>query len=161
MRDKWRKLGSPQSIKQKEFVHNFYKPFLYSARCGEQLCNTSEHPVEIPRLGKFKNAQFAFYALNHAENPSFIARLVEGVYDKSLIGEEKVEHETRVENMRKVLALKFEQHPSLKKFLVNTGLRPLVKFSEINRGDEGANKNIHGKLLMELRETFLLEENEL
>lgn len=48
MRERWRKIGSPQSINQKEFVYSFFKPFYFK----KNIFNDNVLSID---LGTFKN----------------------------------------------------------------------------------------------------------
>lgn len=166
MREKWRKLGSPQGKRQKDFVHTFFRPlkFIRPESHGYTIGmhNMSSHPVTIPNVGTFPNAQLAFQYFRDPGNKEFVENLFRGKYCQNLLNEQNRDwEEHKVEYMYKVLQYKFEQHEELRRNLMNTGLRPLVKGShDIYWGDggNGQGKNIHGKLLNKLRSQFLLEE---
>ena len=166
MRDKWRKLGSPQGKRQKDFVHRFFrtlrfaKPETTGYIMG--MHNLSSHVVTIPDMGSFPNAQLAFQYFRDPNNKEYVENLLKGKYCQELVKEHNRDwEENKVEYMYKVLEYKFRQHEDIGKNLMNTGLRPLVKFShDIFWGDgsNGQGKNIQGKLLNKLRSKFLLEE---
>jgi ribA/ribD-fused uncharacterized protein len=68
--------------------------------------------------------------------------------------------EKKVEYMKLVMQLKYEQHEDLRHILINTGLRPLIKCSFDSFWGDGGNgkgQNILGKILMSIREKFLIE----
>jgi predicted NAD-dependent protein-ADP-ribosyltransferase YbiA (DUF1768 family) len=64
--------------------------------------------------------------------------------------------------MEKVLRLKYEQHPDIKRNLITSGLRPLIEHttSDTFWGDngDGSGKNMLGILLMKLRKEYYLEQ---
>ena len=75
-----------------------------------------------------------------------------------------------VENMRKCVRMKFDQHPKLKKELIATGNSPIYenignrngerhKFwgSKMVNESEGDGNNMMGKILMDLRDEYLKE----
>jgi predicted NAD-dependent protein-ADP-ribosyltransferase YbiA (DUF1768 family) len=157
MNEKWRKIGSPQGIKQKEFVRAFFRPLKFGHdKIG--FGNFSHHPVFVPELGyTFPNAQLAFQAFKGPENKEYIEKLIEGHFCPEKI-KKHVQNwdENKIEYMTKVLDLKFTQHSALKQQLLDTGLRPLVKISiDSFWGDSG--KNMHGKILVKLRLKYIRE----
>jgi hypothetical protein len=166
MREKWRKLGSPQGKRQKDFVHRFFRPlrFIKAEMTGYTMGmhNLSSHSVSIPNIGTFPNAQLAFQYFRDPHNKEYVENLLNGKYCQELLKEHNRDwEENKVDYMYKVLQYKFSQHGDIRQNLLNTGLRPLVKIShDIFWGDGGNNqgKNIQGKLLNKLRRELLLEE---
>jgi predicted NAD-dependent protein-ADP-ribosyltransferase YbiA (DUF1768 family) len=153
MRDKWRKIGSPQGKRQKDFVCKFFKPIYYHGNHEQDYSygfgNASNHSIELPGVGVFKNAYLAYHALVYQDDKEYIKKLLEGIHER------KDKHNHDYEAMKKVIELKFRQHPELKQKLLQTGLRPLYK-SSVNTY-WGSEKNMHGKILTELRVVFLDE----
>lgn len=166
MRDKWRKLGSPQGKRQKDFVHRFFRVLKFSrpenTGFTTGMSNISSHPVTIPGVATFPNAHIAFQAYRDIHNGDYIAKLSQGTFCPEDIKEHNKEwEEHKVDYMYKVLEYKFRQHPELRLNLMNTGLRPLIKVSQDvfwGDGGNGQGKNIHGKLLHKLRAQFLYED---
>lgn len=166
MRDKWRKLGSPQGKYQREFVHKFFrelkfhKPEVLGYTMG--MHNLSNHTVTIPNVGTFPNAQLAFQYYRCPNNNEYVENLLNGKYRQDLISEiNKHWEENKIDYMYKILEYKFLQHDNLRINLINTGLRPIVKVSYDSFwgiGYNGLGKNIHGKLLNKLRNKFLMED---
>lgn len=163
MREKWRRLGSPQGKKQKDFVRRFFRPLKFGRMDNEYsigMNNNSDHSVDIPEVGTFSNANLAFQSFR-SDNPEYIQKLLRGEFDPNCIKEQKNWEENKIQYMYKVLECKFRQNETLKFNLMNTGLRPLIKSSFDSFWGDGGNghgKNIHGKLLIKLREQFLREE---
>ena len=75
-----------------------------------------------------------------------------------------------VENMRKCVKMKFDQHPQLKKALMATGESHIFEDIGIRKGErhkfwgakklsmsEGDGNNMMGKILMDLRDEYLME----
>jgi len=75
-----------------------------------------------------------------------------------------------VENMRKCVRMKFDQHPKLKKDLIATGNSPIYENIGNRNGErhkfwgskmvnefEGDGNNMMGKILMDLRDEYLKE----
>lgn len=163
MREKWRKLGSPQGKKQRDFVHRFFKPLKFGRHDNiftVGMNNNSCHSVVIDGVGTFPNAVLAFQSFR-CSHPEYIKKLTNGEFDPSFIQESPDWNEKKIDYMYKVLDCKFRQHPELKYNLVNTGLRPLIKSSLDSfwgDGGHGQGYNIHGKLLAKLRFNYLRED---
>ena len=165
MRDKWRKIGSPQGKKQKDFVYRFFRPLKFNNTDNRNFCvgisNLSEHKVTIPNVGAFPNAHLAFQAYRDINNKDYIDALIKGNLSQNNIQHNRDWEENKIEYMYQVLKYKFSQHEQLRNILVNSGLRPFVKISQDSfwaDGGNGQGKNIHGKLLNKLRAEFLIEE---
>lgn len=167
LREKWRKLGSPQGTAQKAFVCRFFRPLKYG-KYENDFCsgfnNNSPHTVEIPNIGKFPNAFLAFQAFRAIDNKIYIKNLTEGKYCPEMVTEYScIWEEKKIFYMTKVLEYKFKQHEEIKNNLMNTGLRPLIKCSpDIFWGDgyNGKGNNLHGRILTSLRDKFLKEDFE-
>lgn len=166
MREKWRKLGSPQGKRQKDFVHRFFRPLRFAKpeMIGYTMGmhNLSAHPVTLPDIGTFPNAQLAFQYYRAPDNKNYVSHLLAGKYCHELVdGNSREWEENKIEYMYKVLEYKFRQNNNIRQNLMNTGLRPIVKVSHDMFWGDGCNgqgKNIFGKLLNKLRSIFLLEE---
>jgi hypothetical protein len=167
MREKWRRLGSPQGKRQKDFVHRFFRPLRYG-RFENDFCtglnNNSPHSVYIPDLGTFPNAFLAFQAHRAIDNKEYVSNLTQGRYCPELVTEYScVWEEKKVQYMMKVSEFKFRQHEDLRKNLMNTGLRPLIKSSPDSFWGDGGNgkgRNLQGRILTLLRNKFLKEDFE-
>lgn len=157
MRDKWRKLGSPQTYRQKSFIHKFFN-VLYFCRAN-RIGNTAgfssctSHPVVINELGSFPTAEAAIQAYKNpsdkeyvkkqelSKNPNFSVILGNQVNIRS--DWNKISDEI----IYKVTEAKFMQNPELKYNLIYTGLRPIVHSTN--------GVNVIDKTLMRLREKLL------
>jgi len=130
MRDKWRKIGSPQTFQQKKFVHRFYEPLKiyhsYKNSITIGFSNISEHPVKINDK-IFKNSETA----------------IKEEFEKDI-------ESNKLTVIKNILQLKFDQNKDIYKNLINTGLRPLI----YNINKKVNNKNIIGKILTEIRNNY-------
>jgi protein-tyrosine phosphatase/predicted NAD-dependent protein-ADP-ribosyltransferase YbiA (DUF1768 family) len=166
MRDKWRKIGSPQGKRQKDFVFKFFRPLKFNKpeNIGftAGMSNLTNHTVTIPDVGTFPNAHTAFQAYRDINNKEYIQKLITGTFSPEDINENNMHWEDhKVDYMYKVLRYKFLEHQDLYTNLINTGLRPLVKISQDSFWGDAGNcqgMNVHGKLLSRLRSEFLYEE---
>lgn len=163
MRELWRRIGSPQNKRQKEFVKNFFKPLRYGKYPGSTKSigfdNNSPHCVKT-ELGHFPNAYLAFQAYRDPENKEYVESLKQG---KETVCEHQRPDwgEKKRQFMMIILESKFREHNSLRNALLKSGLQPLVQFSRDaywGDGNNGQGKNIHGKILSALRERFLYED---
>lgn len=134
MKEKWRKIGSPQTRSQKHFVAKFFEPLYiyknYTKYFSTEFSNESNHTVNIPNIGTFVNADVAFNTLK----PKYP--------DIDIL-------------MYKILSYKFNQHDTIKKNLLNTGLRPIIMCSNDpywgSTDVKNKGTNMFGKLLSKLR----------
>ena len=164
MRDKWRKIGSPQTRSQKHFVTKFFEPlYIYPSETNYFSYGfniSSDFTVTIPNFGLFPRAISAYYALKSPNNNTYIGMLeqctdpheIENIFNNEPTTEDW--ENNKKEYMCKVLMYKFEQHSVIKGHLLNTGLRPIIFYSSnlyLGKNQEGLGKNIFGKILMKIR----------
>lgn len=171
MKERWRKIGSPQTRGQKHFVTKFFEPLYvfeyYTRYFSEGFSNNSKLSVTLPDIGTFPMAISAYYALKDPKNSVYINNLilcknileVENVIKKTNFCKEWEEKKCNV--MYTVLKYKFSQHPSLKTNITRSGLRPII-FKSHNRywgKMEKIGQNIFGKLLENIRKELYLNKN--
>ena len=168
MREKWRKIGSPQTYIQKCFIHRFFSPINFYKACQNGttsgFSNFTTHSVNIEGFGFFPTAEAAIQAYKNPNDSNYVYRqqLARTPTISKNIGS-KTQLRTdwfyvREELMYKIIKTKFEQHPELLENLVKTGLRPIIQHTKEDYfwgdGENGSGKNILGKLLMRLREEY-------
>lgn len=169
MRDKWRRIGSPQTQSQKNFVYKFFEPLIfykiYKTGYTSGFSNFSLHQVNVPGLGVFPTSEAAYQAHKNPENSEYIEKQKNSrtpIFSK-YIGSRcnKREDWDKIKNeiMEKVLRLKFEQNENIRNKLLSTGLRPLIEYNtkECNYSDDGLNEkdlNKLGKILTKIRNEF-------
>jgi ribA/ribD-fused uncharacterized protein len=170
MREKWRRIGSPQSVQQKTFVHNFFRPIYfykpYSTGPTAGMSNFSIHSVEIKGFGLFPTAEAAFHAHKDPTNEKYIKRQ-EASYSprvsKKLGRECNIRpdwDEVKDDVMILVLDAKFAQHQSIRDNLLSTGLRPIIEHgpdSYWGDGKDTKGKNMLGKFLVRLRNKMYVQ----
>lgn len=170
MREKWRKIGSPQTNGQKYFVFKFFEPIYfykaYKRGYTSGFSNFSYHSVNVDELGSFSSAVGAFNAFKDPTNIEYINKQLcaPTPIDSKHYGLEcKVREDwddVKDDIMLKILTLKFDQHIDIRENLINTGLRPIVYHSLYDTywGDgytEG--KNVLGKILVKIRNRLYIE----
>lgn len=171
MREKWRRIGSPQTVRQKKFVCKFFEPLYfyksYKTSITFGFSNSSPHSVDIPNFGKFPTAEAALQAYKNPKNWKYVNAQMNASNSNisKLLGskcEINKEWETqKIHIMKKILELKFEQHPEIKKNIMKTGLRELKNSCKIDSywgiGYDQKGRNILGKILCDLRMKFYNE----
>ena len=172
MREKWRKMGSPQTRSQKHFVTKFFEPLYiymnYTTYFSADFSNDADISVLIPGFGLFPTATSAFNSFKDPTNNDYVKKL-EMYTDIDEIRkvikncpEPDDWNENRENYMYTILKLKFKQHDKLQIHMMNTGLRPIiVRSSDTFWGkmDNTSGKNMTGKILECIRK--LLYKNEI
>ena len=165
VREKWKKIGCPQTYGQKKFVYNMFQPlYFYKAyKNGSTigLSNYSNHNV-ITSIGKFKSSEAAYYAhkfkedtyidkIKHFELPYKIKHFVEKYKGKIFENWDKKKYNI----MQNILLLKIKQNDDIKETLLKSGLRPLICFNKRDNywgtGNIGNGHNHLGKIWMKIR----------
>lgn len=154
IRDKWKKMGSPQTRSQKHFVTKFFEPLIVYNNINNNYFSSifgNEFPtdIKIPNLGEFKNAQLAYKAFKQ----KVITECENDNITKNIWGTIKEDA------MYTILSYKFDQHNDISNKLLNTGLRPVIIHSNnVFWGyKEKTGRNILGKMITKLREELYLE----
>tara|TARA_B100001094_G_C18124575_1_gene768751 strand:+ start:74 stop:988 length:915 start_codon:yes stop_codon:yes gene_type:complete len=169
MREKWRKLGSPQQYLQKNFVFQFCKPVIFhkATKVGPTagFSNCSDHPVTIPKIGTFPTSEAAFQAFKDISNKHYVKKQQQAIspsVSKSLGNKIQVcaeWNEMMHKIMFNVLKYKFEQNEDIRMNLINTGLSPIIFSSKTELfwgSNENDGLNILGKQLVKIRSHYLL-----
>jgi len=170
MKDKWRKIGSPQTRSQKRFVAKFFEPiYVYSDEIHNEnrykyfsygFSNISPYIVTIKNFGMFPNAEAAFQSFKNPYDNDFVKELELSTNSediKKIIKDIKNNSEwekNKISVMYKIIGLKFNQHQDLKEKLLNTGLRQIIVYSEDPYWGYNENKNstnMTGKLIEKFR----------
>ena len=131
MKDKWRIIGSPQNMVQKQFVKNFFEPFKYDKNIGLKIGFdiNSEHPINIKENIYFNTA---FEAIKYYKN------------NKTDWDDNKINY------INSIFKIKFSNNEQLKLNLLCTYLKPLIKVS---------GKTYSSNILMNIREQYFFELN--
>ena len=130
MREKWRKIGSPQTFLQKKFVHKFFEPLkIYHTHKNSiylGFSNISNHKVTIDEK-TFENSEQAIKY--EFENNLEINKIIV---------------------IKNILKAKFDQNKNIYKNMINTGLRPFI-YHHTHKNISIHDKNIVGKILTNIR----------
>ena len=161
MKEKWKRIGSPQTREQKEFVNYFCKDIFFSDN-DQVFSLSSPHKIYIPDFGVFPTAQALLEAYKDPENKDFIEKLKETKNSEEAIKlGKKIKNSYWEKNLETivftVLKYKFDQHLILYNKLINTGLSKFYYISDnINLGTDKNKKgtNILGKQLCVLRNYY-------
>lgn len=170
IKERWKQIIVPASFRQRCFLQRFLHPLFFArARKGsfkEALASTSEHPV-VTSLGCFPTLEHAFQSHkwpSHKEYVERVRRARTPAYAKQLGFRGPFPNAPspswRVENlMYDLLVLKFHQNLKARENLLNTGLRPFIRFERFDlkwgRNEKGEGKNLYGALLEKVRLAFL------
>lgn len=168
MKEKWRKMGSPQTRKQKKFVTKFFEPLYiyknYSNYFTSFFNNDADIKVKIPGFGIFPTANAAFQAFKDPYNNEYVGRL-ESSRDKKeiddIISKCNQRHDwddIKDSIMLNVLKHKFDQHNNIRENLLQTGLRPFIILSnDMYWGrNNTSGKNVFGKILGQVRNNLYI-----
>jgi len=170
MKEKWRRLGSPQTRSQKHFVSKFFEPLYiyknYTKYFSTDFSNTADLTVIIPGFGMFPNADSAFNAFRDPLNDKYVGSLETATDDNEI---NKIISECKPRNdwdevkkciMYTILQHKFGQHTDIYNNLIQTGLRPIiVQSNDLYWGkNDNCGKNVMGKLISKLRKEFYLNQ---
>jgi len=173
MREKWRKIGSPQTRQQKNFVHRYFIPLVFfrsyqSPSYG--FTPFSYHEITIPDneynipTGKFPFEEAAWQASRLPMNDVFVhkQRLVKTPRISQQLSRQEIKkdsaywHKNRYNIRKFILKAKIEQHEAIKENLIKTGYKPLIYNSRYDNyfgtGNSGNGGNMLGNILMEIRE---------
>jgi len=168
LKDKWRKIGSPQTYSQKKFIFKFcmplrfYRTYKHTNTYG--FSTFSNHPVYIEGIGIFPTSESAFQAHKDLNNKEYVQNQLKAKsvliskYIGSKIKPREDWDEVKVDIMEKILQLKFDQHEDIRENLLNTGLRPLVDHTKDDSfwgdGGDGSGHNMLGKILTRIRNKY-------
>jgi ribA/ribD-fused uncharacterized protein len=168
MREKWRKIGSPQTYEQKKFVYNFCKTITFYKACKIGITagfsNFTNHPIIINNLGIFPTSESAFQAHKCLENNEYVEKQknsISPIYSKKLGNKVKKSdnwNNNKIKIMYKILKCKFDQYKELKENLLNTGISPIIYTNKNDNfwgcGEDFTGENNLGKQLVKLREFY-------
>jgi hypothetical protein len=148
MKEKWRKIGSPQTRSQKHFVSKFFEPLFIYNNCNNflnGLNNSTDGKVTIPGVGTFPTATVAFNSFKNISKDQ----------NDNILKWDDVKNSV----MELILKYKFEQNLNIRDNLLQTGLRPIIVHStDLYWGKmDDVGLNMLGKIISKLREQFYNE----
>lgn len=173
LRAYWRERGPPITHAQRNFVCKFFEPINffrpYNNGYTAGFSTFTDHPVTTP-LGTFPYAESAIQAYKNPTDEDYVKsqrKSTSPLMSKNLGRKVKLRedwYDVLEDLVYLVYKAKFDQHVELKKNLMNTGLRPIIYCTHIDKmlGNNGDNtgKNILGKTLVKLRDTYYREEDD-
>jgi hypothetical protein len=147
MKEKWKKIGSPQTRSQKHFVSKFFEPLFIYNNCNNflnGLNNSTDGKVTIPGVGTFLTATLAFNSFKSISDNDIETNKWDNVKNSV---------------MELILKYKFEQNTNIRDNLLQTGLRPIIVQSvDLYWGKmNDIGLNILGQIITKLREQFYNE----
>lgn len=167
MRDKWRKLGAPQTEHQKRFVYKFFEPIYFYRAYKSGLTNGFSNftPHEVTYKGiTYPTAEAAIQAYKNPYDIKYITSQSQArtpIISKSLGRKINLRADwvyVCEDIMYEIVRCKFDQHPELKFNLINTGLRSIIQhtYGDCFWGDggDGKGQNKLGKVLMRVRKDY-------
>lgn len=170
MRDCWRKIGSPQTREQHNFVKKlcgffyFSKAYPYGRTAG--LSVFSEHPITLPDLGRFPTSEAAFQAFRNPNDEEYLEKQRTSInaHRARIIGES---YKDTCENWDKekddimftIINEKVKQNFIVRCNLESTFLKYIVfKNKDVYWGcDNETGCNRLGEILMKVKEESLIQ----
>ena len=168
LKDRWRKIGAPQTYTQKKFIYKFffplkfYKTYKYSNTFG--FTTYSPHSVYIEGIGNFPTAEAAFQAHKNLEDVEYLKNQLNSrspAISRHLGDKIKIREDwdnVKIDIMETIIQLKVEQNSDVRYNLLNTGLRPIIEHTKDDAfwgdGVDGKGQNILGKILSNLRNRY-------
>lgn len=160
MRDKWRKIGSPQTKQQKKFIYKFFSKIIFCKTYGHgRVAGFSTFtPHKITYNGiTYPTAEAAIQAQKNVGDVSYVISqqtCTSGLQSINLGN--KINCREDWDTVYKdivydVIKAKFDQYPELKNNILRTGLGPIIHHSKIS------NDNILGTILFKLRFLYYKE----
>ena len=156
MRERWRKIGSPQTYSQKKFVYKSFHPVNMNALL-KHLINEN---ININNLGENKNIHdyFGLYKEKFLENP--LDRIFDKFKKKNIVGE-VIEWSDIKDNILKFLFLEFfKNNLEIKEHFIRSFIRPIIITyieSHVFWKNNGIELNKIANILTSIRIKFLQE----
>jgi ribA/ribD-fused uncharacterized protein len=165
VREKWKKIGSPQTFSQKKFVHKIFQPFLffkaYKIGTTVGLSNFSLHKIQN-EIGVFHSSEAMFQAYKNLSNKQYIKTLsktvnpqiARNIGKKIYVPDNQIQKQ--LDNMKKILYMKCVQNKEVLMTVLKSGLRPFVQHTKTDRfwgdGGDGSGKNHLGQTWDKVRD---------
>lgn len=170
LKEKWKKVGSPQTSQQKNFVYHFCKPiYFFNITKNEtdnisMLSNFSKCEIKMNH-GTFMSAEAAIQSFKALHDNDYITKQINSKSGRlsKLMGD-RIKPPCDWENNKrdivyKVLKIKFTTNEAAKSVLLDTQLCKIINKTDdtywgVNFHNNGL--NMLGKILYEIREELLL-----
>jgi predicted NAD-dependent protein-ADP-ribosyltransferase YbiA (DUF1768 family) len=161
MREKWRKIGSPQTFLQKDVVLKLFHPVYFNSKINTYLSNSFKCEIHLENVGVFPNVEAAYQAMKNPKNTEYIEQLKSAKTIKQIktLGKSvKLRHDwsnVKEETMHKLVKQKFEKNEELRSKLLNTYLGPIIYLSVLKTFWKDKEHNRMGKLLQRIRKELV------
>ncbi len=171
LKENLRKMLSPQTATQRNFVRKFFEPLhfykAYKYGITKGFSNFSLHLVEMNGVGIFPTSEAAYQASKNLEDKEYVKKQLDAktpTMSKRLgkYVDTSIDFENNKDNiMEYIIRLKIKQNEEIKENLLNTGLKLIVS-SDTNDsywgiGKDNEGKNMLGKILMKIRNEMYVE----
>lgn len=164
MREKWRHIGSPQTIYQKNFVRELFIPICYNNynKDNNYMSNFYTSPFDIcinNKIERFYNAEACYQAFKNESDDEYVSLLKNEIDPKKAIqiglGQDSDTWDSRCVNiMENIVREKFTQNKEIRDKLLATGLGEIIKISERTTFWNYIHYNRMGSLLTRIRNEF-------
>lgn len=169
MRDRWRQLGSPQTLSQKKFVKDLFCQVYYNNYNidNNYMSNfyTSVMVVDINgRRVKFYNADACYQAFKDETDTEYVNILANEINPKlaKIMGRNRSGpewHCRREHIMEMIIFEKFKQNLELRSQLLSTGIGEIIKISKRTSFWNSIHYNRTGAILTKIRNIFYLNDH--
>ena len=166
MRDKWRKIGAPQTEHQKQFVRHLFRPIYYNNYNIDNNYMSTFYtcPITINinnRDVQFLSVETCYQAFKNESDTEYVDMLSSELDPRlaRTIGHGKGTGEWRSRRasvMKTIVLKKFIQNDAIRLKLLHTGLGEIVKISERKSYWNNIQHNRMGALLEEVRNELSL-----
>lgn len=168
MRDRWRQLGSPQTLAQKNFVKDLFSQVYYNNYNidNNYMSNYYTSLMVIDINGKrvrFYNVDACYQAFKNETDSEYVNILANEIDPKRacLIGSKAVGPDwknRRSQIMEKIMIEKFRQNTELRAKLLSTGLGEILKISKRTSFWNSIHYNRTGVILTKIRNELYLND---
>lgn len=134
MKEKWRRIGSPQTDRQKDFVRRLFKPIylekIHLKNTYYPLNNNSNHSINIDNIF-YKNVNILYYSMKdkkfynqlcNSKHHHHFKQIIENITENNIRGKED-------ELILKAYKVKYEKYEDVRNILKKTLLKP-IKYVE-------------------------------
>lgn len=170
MRDRWRQLGSPQTLYQKKFVNDLFSQVYYNNYNinNNYMSNFYTAAMVININGsrvRFYNVDACYQAFKNETNVEYVNMLANEINPKraKMAGLKSIGltdwYSRREHIMEKIMIEKFKQNPELLAKLLSTGLGEIIKISKRTSFWNSIHYNRTGIILTKIRNNFYLNDH--